>query len=444
MAKQVSRGVDWYADIPRSTRTPTICGFAIMLVTIGGFGSWSYSAPIAGAIVASGSFVATGENKIIQHLEGGVIKEIRVREGDMVTKGDILVELDQRQPQTELRRLVLREARALAMEMRLNAEMTEQDTVTFPEKLERSTDADIVEILSRERQSLKARRDSVKAEIATLKEGIDALEQRVAGGKVQLSAVQQQLGFIDEELKAKSGLLEQGLIRKPEVLSLQRAHANLQGEIGRLNGEVGDARERIARILEQMVGVRNMAVKTVVDEVHEVSAELKDVRERILAAEAILERVSIMAPVNGVVVRLKYHTAGGVIEPGKEIMEILPLQEKLVIEAQIKPKDIDSVKQGQHAMIRLAALNRRITPMIGGEVVYISADSLRSESRQVDAPDVYIARIKLDQLEVSKVPGFTPTPGMPVEVYIKTADRSFLSYLFKPVEDSMSRAFREL
>ena len=444
MARKVPPSSEWYADIPRSARAPTIFGIIIMLVTVVGFGSWSYSAPVAGAIIASGSFVATGENKIIQHLEGGVIKEIRVREGDVVKKGDILIELDERQPQAELRRLVLREARAMAMELRLNAEMNENDDVAFPPKLDQSKDPDIVEILNRERQALTARRNAVKAEVATLKEGVDALDQRVEAGKVQLVSVQQQLGFIAEELEAKSGLLKQGLIRKPEVLTLQRAHANLQGEIGRLNGEVGDARERIARVFEQIVGVRNMAVKTVVEEMHEVSTELRDVRERMRTAQAILERVSIAAPVNGIVVKLKYHTPGGVIEPGKEILELLPLQERLVIEAQIKPKDIDSVKQGQHAMIRLAALNRRITPMIGGEVVYISADSLRSESRQVDAPDVYIARIKLDPLEAATVPSFTPTPGMPVEVYIKTADRTFLSYLFKPIEDSMSRAFREL
>lgn len=438
---------EWHAGIPRSTRTATIFGFLVMAAFLLGFGSWASTAPIAGAIIAGGSFVATGENKIIQHLEGGVIKEIRVREGDVVEKGDVLIDLDEREPRTELRRLELRKARAVAQEARLTAEMNEQDDVTFPRELAgREFDPDISEILERERQALTARRNAVKTEIATLMEGVDALDQRVEGGKLQLAAVQQQLAYVEEELDGKRSLLKKGLIRKPEVLSLERAKANLSGEIGRLNGEIGDARERIARIMEQVTGVRNNTVKAAVEEMHKVSAELKDVRELINAAKAVVERVSITAPVKGIVVKLQYHTPGGVIEPGKPIMEILPVQAELLIEAQVRPRDIDVVKRGQHAMVRLSALNRRITPMIPGEVVYVSADSLVSgkQEAQQSPSDVYIARIRLNLIEASKLPDFAPTPGMPVEVYIKTADRTFLEYLFKPIEDSMSRAFREL
>jgi membrane fusion protein, type I secretion system len=439
---------EWYSGIPRSTRAATIFGFLVMTVFLAGFGSWAYTAPIAGAIIAGGSFVATGENKIIQHLEGGVIKQIRVREGDVVEKGAVLIDLDERQPRAELRRLVLREARAMAQEARLTAEMLEQDDVDFPQSvLDRRDDPDIAEIIEHERQALAARRNAIKTEIATLMEGVDALNQRVEGGKAQLVAVREQLAFVEEELEGKKSLLKKGLIRKPEVLSLERAKSNLTGEIGRLNGEIGDARERIARIMEQVTGVRNDTVKAAVEEMHQVSAELKDVSELVTSAKAVVERVSITAPVKGVVVKLQYHTPGGVIEPGKPIMELLPVQEELVIEAQVRPRDIDVVKRGQQAMVRLTALNRRITPMVGGEVVYVSADSLvtgrQAESSQ-GQNDMYIARIKLNIIEVSKISGFAPTPGMPVEVYIKTADRTFLEYLFKPIEDSMSRAFREL
>lgn len=439
---------EWYSGIPRSTRTATIFGFLVMTVFLAGFGSWAYTAPIAGAIIAGGSFVATGENKIIQHLEGGVIKQIRVREGDVVEKGAVLIDLDERQPRAELRRLVLREARAMAQEARLTAEMLEQDDVDFPQNvLDRRDDPDIAEIIEHERQALAARRNAIKTEIATLMEGVDALNQRVEGGKAQLVAVREQLAFVEEELEGKKSLLKKGLIRKPEVLSLERAKSNLTGEIGRLNGEIGDARERIARIMEQVTGVRNDTVKAAVEEMHQVSAELKDVSELVTSAKAVVERVSITAPVKGVVVKLQYHTPGGVIEPGKPIMELLPVQEELVIEAQVRPRDIDVVKRGQQAMVRLTALNRRITPMVGGEVVYVSADSLvtgRQPESSQGQNDMYIARIKLNIIEVSKISGFAPTPGMPVEVYIKTADRTFLEYLFKPIEDSMSRAFREL
>jgi membrane fusion protein, type I secretion system len=339
----------------------------------------------------------------------------------------------------------LREAQAMASEARLTAEINERDLLVYPPQLmAMSNDPDIKEILAQERQALTARRNALKAQIATLGQGIDALDERVKGGRVQLASVQHQLELVEEELKGKNYLLERGLIRKPEVLTLQRAQANLQGEIGRLNGEVGDARERIARIQEQIVSVRNDAVKSVSDQMQDVMGELKDVRERIRSAKAVLERVSITAPVKGIVVKLQYHTPGGVIEPGKPIMELLPLGQDLVIQAHVRPRDIDIVQKGQHAMVRLTALNRRITPMINGEVIYVSADSLVSENRQAAAAsDMYVARIKLNTLEASQVPGFKPTPGMPVEVYIKTADRTFLEYLTKPIRDTMSRAFRE-
>jgi membrane fusion protein, type I secretion system len=445
MAHQVAYAHEWYGEIPRSARVPTLFGYFLLVVAVCGFGYWSSTALIAGAVLAPGSFVATGENKIIQHLEGGVIKDIRVSEGDVVEKGQVLVDLDERAPQAELRRLILREAQAMASEARLTAEMNERDLLVYPPQLmAMSNDPDIKEILAQERQALTARRNALKAQIATLGQGIDALDERVKGGRVQLASVQHQLELVEEELKGKNYLLERGLIRKPEVLTLQRAQANLQGEIGRLNGEVGDARERIARIQEQIVSVRNDAVKSVSDQMQDVMGELKDVRERIRSAKAVLERVSITAPVKGIVVKLQYHTPGGVIEPGKPIMELLPLGQDLIIQAHVKPRDIDVVQKGQHAMVRLTALNRRITPMINGEVIYVSADSLVSESRQdAGASDVYVARIKLNTLEASQVPDFKPTPGMPVEVYIKTADRTFLEYLTKPIRDTMSRAFRE-
>jgi len=445
MAHQVAYAHEWYGEIPRSARVPTLFGYFLLVVAVCGFGYWSSTALIAGAVLAPGSFVATGENKIIQHLEGGVIKNIRVSEGDVVEKGQVLVDLDERAAQAELRRLILREAQAMASEARLTAEINERDLLVYPPQLmAMSNDPDIKEILDQERQALTARRNAVKAQIATLGQGIDALDERVKGGRVQLASVQHQLEFVEEELKGKNYLLKRGLIRKPEVLTLQRAQANLQGEIGRLNGEVGDARERIARIREQIVSVRNDAVKSVSDQMQEVLGELKDVRERIRSATAVLERVSITAPVKGIVVKLQYHTPGGVIEPGKPIMELLPLGQDLVIQAHVRPRDIDIVQKGQHAMVRLTALNRRITPMINGEVIYVSADSLVSENRQAAAAsDMYVARIKLNTLEASQVPGFKPTPGMPVEVYIKTADRTFLEYLTKPIRDTMSRAFRE-
>jgi HlyD family type I secretion membrane fusion protein len=437
----------WYADIPRSARTPTIFGVVVLAGVVFGFGVWGGTAPIAGAVVASGMFVATGQNKTIQHLEGGVIRDIAVREGDVVEPNQTLITLDETAPKAELRRLELRHTRLVAMDARLQSEMREQSDIAFPESiLAQGHDTDVAMILDSQKMTFEARRKTVESEIATIREGINALQERIGGSKIQISGVHDQLKLLDEEIEGKSYLLKSGYVRKPELLALQRAHANLQGEIGRLQGEMGDAKERIARGLEQIVGVKKTAIKTAVEQLHEVRAELNDVRERIRGAKGVLDRIQIAAPVKGIVVKLRYHTPGGVIEAGKAIMEILPLDTEVIIEARVRPQDIDNVKRGQRAMIRLTAVSQRVTPMIAGEVVYVSADALPDEKKgaQQAPADIYVARVKLDGRDVAAtLPNFTPTPGMPAEVFITTTERTFFEYVTKPIRDSMARAFRE-
>jgi len=438
---------EWYADVPRSTRLPTLLGVGILALTVMGFGYWGGIAPIAGAVVTSGAFVATGQNKLIQHLEGGVIQEILVREGDIVQQGQTLVQLDETSPRAELRRLSLRQARLLAIEARLRAEMAEENDIMFPPELmsKLQSDPDFTTIVKAQRATIDAHRKSLKSEIASIRTSIDALHERITGSTTQLGSVQQQIAYFDEELGAKEQLLRSGLIRKSEVLALQRARANLQGEAGRLTGEIGDSKERIARAEEQIVGARNTAVKASVEQLHETLAELADVRERILASTRILERVKITSPVQGVVVKLRYHTPGGVVEPGKTVMEIVPAQTNLLIEVRVRPQDIQNVKLGQAAVVRLTALKQRVTPMIEGKVVYVSADALPDDkSGSASRGDVYVARVAPDPGQTADIHGFVATPGMPAEVYIKTTDRTFLEYLLQPIRDSMSRAFREL
>jgi HlyD family type I secretion membrane fusion protein len=403
-------------------------------------------APIAGAVVASGVFVATGQNKIIQHLEGGVIREIYVREGDVVEQDQLLVDLDETAPRAELRRLFLRRARLTAIDARLQTEMREESEIIFPDELTQTAgDPEVKEILESQRMTFTARQNNMNSDISSINEGINALNERIQGSYVQLDAVKRQIVLLSEEIDTKAYLLQTGLVRKPELLILQRSKANLEGEVGRIMGDIGDAKERIAKSYEQINGVRKTAIKTAVEQMHEVRGELVDVRERMLSAKGILDRIRITAPVRGVVVKLRYHTHGGVIEAGKNIMEILPLKDELIIEARVRPRDIDSVRSGQNAMVRLTALNQRITPMVSGKVIYLSADTLADEkkSQQVGPTDIYIVRVKLDSAEALAVPNFSPTPGMPAEVYIKTSERTFLQYIARPIHDSMMRAFRE-
>lgn len=434
-----------FADVPRDPRAPVALGFALIILAVLGFGFWAAAAPIAGAVVSSGVFVATGHNKTVQHFEGGVIREILVHEGDVVQAGQTLMLLDDTAPRAELQRLALRHARALAMEARLQAEIAEAEAVAFPPELRaRSREPDIATLLDSQAQTFKARRESVRSDIATLQEGIGALQEHIQGAQVQLQAVHQQLGYFEEELQAKDQLLKSGLIRRSEVLALQRARANMRGEIGRLTGDIGDTRERISRTKEQISGVRKTAVKAAVEQLQDVRAELNDVRERMRTQQGILDRVRITAPVHGAVVKLRHHTPGGVVEAGKSVMEILPLGAELILEGRVRPQDIDNVKRGQRAAVRLTALSQRVTPMVSGEVIYVSADALTDEQRgERTNADIYVVRVRLDAGEAARLPDFKPTPGMPAELYIKTAERTFLEYLFRPVKDSLSRAFRE-
>jgi HlyD family type I secretion membrane fusion protein len=285
----------------------------------------------------------------------------------------------------------------------------------------------------------------VKSDIISLERSIDGIEERISGTRKQLTSVHRQAQLIKEELSGKEQLLERGFIRKSEVLALRRTGANLEGEVGRLGGEIGDARERIAKTREQIAGVRKASIKTAVEQLYEISGELNDVRERIRTQTAVVGRISITAPVRGSVVKLRYHTNGGVIEPGKSIMEIVPLQDELIIEARIRPQDIDKVKRGRWATVRLTALNQRVTPMIGGEVIYLSADALPDDKQRAAGPpsDLYVVRVRLDRDNLALIRDFEPTPGMPAELYIQTSERTFFEYLMQPLKDSMARAFRE-
>ncbi|MEH2532499.1 HlyD family type I secretion membrane fusion protein [Bradyrhizobium sp. AZCC 1588] len=442
----VSQGT-WYDSLPRSTKFPTVAGALIMAVVLMGFGVWGNTAPIAGAVVASGVFVVTGQNKIVQHLEGGVIREIFVREGDKVEAGQILLELDDTAARAELQRLFLRRIRLSAMDARLQAEMREESDITLPAEVVGwlGKSPEVKEIVDSQQMTFAARRNNLNSDVKSIQESINALEERIRGSRVQLDAVKRQIVLLDEEIVTKDRLVQAGLVRKPELMVLQRSKANLEGEVGRIMGDIGDAKERIARALEQINGVRKTAIKTAVEQMHEVRGELADVRERMLSAKGILDRVRVTAPVSGVVVKLRYHTRGGVVEAGKNIMELLPVKDELIIEARLRPQDIDSVKHGQAAMVRLTALNQRITPMVSGDVVYLSADTLADEkkSQQVGPTDIYLVRVRLNSEESRNLPGFSPTPGMPAEVYIKTAERTFFQYLMRPIYDSFMRAFRE-
>jgi HlyD family type I secretion membrane fusion protein len=444
MATMIGGGRDLYADVPRQTRFQTVAGFAAMAVFVLGFGIWADTARIASAVITNGQFVATGENKIIQDLNGGVIREILVHEGDVVAPGQVLMRLDDTAPKAELARLVSRQMRDEAMEARLAAEIRDQPQIVIPPDLVvKRDDADVQSMIQEQQLTFEAWRKSLDANVAALQDGISAIKQQADALVMQKQTTERQLELVNEEEKTKKALLTQGLVRRTEVLAVESAQAGLEGQIGKLVGDIGDANAQIAKTQQQIIGARSQAATSAVEQLHETEAEIFDLRERIRAQQNVLDQVDIAAPVRGVVVKLRYHTSGGVIEPGKNIMEIVPLQDKLIIEVMVQPRDIFHVKVGQQASVLLSALNRRTTPIISGKVIYVSADALPNDADAVYGKEIYIVRVALDTKQPVAIRDFKAVPGMPAEVYINTGQRTFFEYLTQPIKDSMSRAFRE-
>jgi HlyD family type I secretion membrane fusion protein len=441
----------WYRNVPLSAKWPIFTGLAIMVVWLGCFGVWAAVAPLNSAVVARGTFMATGQNKLIQHLEGGILREIAVKEGDAVEANQILVRMDDTAAKAKLRRLVLKKYRLLAMKARLEAEMHSSETIETPAAFSKGEgDPEVKQILERQRVELLARQTSVATEEAVLKKQIAGLEESIRGYQSQVQSTKDRIALFNEELKDKNSLLGQQLIRKSDVLALRRSEASLGGDLGELLGRIADSGERIAQANERIAQLHSTVLRDAIKELRETETDLDDVEEQIRAAQDIVDRVDVRSPVRGIVVKNNYHTPGGVVAAGAVILELLPIGDERIIEAHVNPRDISHVSVGQEALVRLSALNQRITPMVGATVIYVSADALTEQMQANTEPladsrrEFYVVRVRLDKDDVLKhMPEFIPTPGMPADVYIKTGERTFFEYIMKPVLDSFSRSFRE-
>lgn len=434
---------DWSDDLPRSVTRHVIFGLILLVVSFGGFGAWAFRAPLAAAVLAPGSFVATGRNKIVQHLEGGIIATILVSEGDQVAAGQPLLQLDPTPALANQRELMLRRVRLEAIVARLRAEYDNAEQVTMPEFLTTlASDVETQKVIQEQLNNFAASRAKFASDLALLQSNIVAGEARRAGLEEQLAALERQAVLLNEDLEARSTLLERGLVRRTEVNALLRAIAEAEGEAARLRSQILETKEMTEKARLQIDQAKNEDRKIALDQLQAVEADLESVGEQSLKAEDVLSRADILSPVAGTVVRLHYHTVGGVVEAGKPIVEILPHDVPLIIEAQIPRTEVDALTVGRPASIRLTALNQRTTPVLQGRLIYVSADTIPTDTGGVKS-EVYLARLDVRPEEIARVRGFTPTPGMPAEVMIETDSRTFMQYLLKPVRDSLSRAFLE-
>lgn len=442
--RQAEQGqVEWYSEVPRSIRMYSVTGLAVLFASFGGFGYWAGTAPLASAIIAQGSFVATGNNKVIQHLEGGIIKEMMVSEGDVVNEGDVLVILDKTAALSSERMINLKRLRLETIVNRLRAEAQGEKSFKVPDiVMAEASDPDVNAIIQSQNVVFHSKQIKLEEQLNLVEKNIKSLEFRFTGYQGQKASFERQQSLLEQERDSKAKLAKDGVIRKTDMLALERAIADAMGDISRLDGEMNQSEAEIAKFRQEAVIAVNSNKQAALDALETAEADLDGVRQQLREASQVLERTVIRSPVNGTVIRSYYHTAGGVITTGKPIMEILPAHVPLILEAQVLRTSIDQLHEGQTAAIRLSALNRRTTPVLEGKVFYVSADSIE-ENAGMQVKDVYIVRVQIPEEELAKVHGFHPVPGMPADVLIQTSERTFFEYLTKPIADSMSRAFKE-
>jgi HlyD family type I secretion membrane fusion protein len=421
---------------------PIVLGLAVIVLALGGFGTWAAVAPIASAVIAAGFVTVDTSRKEVQHLEGGTVKELLVRDGDAVKAGDVLIRLDETRAKASLGILQARYDAARALRSRLLAERDEAEVIGFPEDLVavENDDPKVRELLVGQQNLFEARRRSLEGEVEILESQVTQLHDDITGIEAQQVAKERQIVLIHEEAGSLKDLLDKGYADRPRFLALQREIARLEGERGEHVSEIARAKTRIGETRLQVIQLHSDFREQVVTELRSLQTELADLEERLSAAKHTLAHIEIRAPTDGIVVGLGVHTIGAVIQGGETLMEIVPADDKLLIEAKVKPEDIDNVVVGQDAEVRFTAFKQRTTPTVQGEIIYVSADRVVDERL---GQAYYIARAAVADEQVARLGERKLQPGMPAEVMIKTGDTTALHYLAQPLLDGMNRAWRE-
>jgi len=414
-------------------------GYGIVFVFFGVFGLWAALAPLGSGAVAQGQVQVIGNQRVVQHLEGGIIKEIMVREGDRVTRGQPLVMLDGTRMQTQFDRVNQQYLAALGREARLLAEREGAPAISFPETLTRFGDrSGVVEILEGERRLFEGRRSALESQINLLDTRIAKAKEEITALGAQQRSDRRQLSLIAEEIGGVRELFEKGLERKPRLLALQRAEAELEGSIDHRTAMMARGAQTVSETEFQMLGLLENSRSEIETELRAVQTTLEDLRSQLTATQDALTRTTIDAPETGRVYGLRFHTPGGVIAPGDPILNIVPDGEELIVRAQLDPNDIDQVKEGASATVRLTSFNQRTFKPIEGTVIQISPDVVRPEQ----GPPFYEARIRLDPEMLARF-DITLLPGMPAMAIITTGQQTMLDYLIAPIARSLDTALRE-
>ena len=413
----------------------------VIAVLILGLGGWAAVASITSAVIASGTLTVISNSKTIQHLTGGIVSEIAVKEGDTVKAGDLIMRLDATLPKANLAILTKQMDELLARQGRLEAEREDRDVIRYPPALEkRRSDPQVRVVMMGQAKLFRARERAMEGQRKQLGERVSQLRDEIRGLEAQRKAKTEEISMIRDELTGLEKLRAKGLVPKTRLTQLSRQAARLNGEEGSLLAAKARAQGRIAETEVQIIQLDRDRQAQVVTELRQVQLKIAELIERRIAAEDQLRRVEIRAPIAGRIHDLEFHTIGGVVQGGKEIVKIIPSKDELIVEARLEPKDIDQVHEGQTSSIRLSSFNQRSTPELTGKVSHVSADLMRDEKRQLT---FYKVRIRFEPGEIDRLEGKELIPGMPADVFIQTDSKTALSYLIEPLTDQLGRAFRE-
>ncbi len=414
-------------------------GVGLTLLLLAGLGGWGAYASISSAIISPGTIVVEGSDKKVQHQTGGVVGEILVKNGDAVEAGQVLVRLDPTQTRASLGVVTSQQVQLEGRMARLQAERDQSVTVIFTDEFKRIS-PEAKQIADSEQRLFEARQTAKAGQKSQLTERIGQLHQEIDGLKAQLLAKETEVSLMTDEFDRVQLMRNQSLVPVTRLLTAERDLTRLKGERGLLFSNIARTKGQISEIELQMISLDQTMQSDSMKELREVEGRLSELVERRNAAQDQLERIDIRAPIGGIVHEMQIHTVGGVITPAETLMTIVPSGEKLAIEIHVAPTDIDQMMIGQHATLHFSGFNRQTTPEFPGVVAQIAANLTREPQTGVT---YYVARLAIAEDKQEEVRALKLVPGMPVETFIETGERTAISYLLKPFLDQVARAFRE-
>jgi HlyD family secretion protein len=429
------------ATIP-SLGMPVKWAYLSIAIFAGVFAAWSVLAPMSSAAIASGILRAEGGGrKVVQHLEGGIIEKILVRDGQSVKRGEPLVRLDRTQTAAVDSSFQSQFDSLLAQDARLTAEQQRQAYINFPNELtSRADDPKVAEIMNGQKSVFMSRKNSQFSQLTIMEQRIGQSSSEIDSYSAQIKAFEEQYNLLNEEIRSVKALVDEGLERQSRLLGLQRQLSAIDGQKGQLVANIARVRQAVSETRAQMIYLRDSLLTEVTTQQRDVRTQIAEVSERLKTSQDVNKRREILSPVDGRVVNLRFVTPGGVLRPGEAIMDIVPRNEKIVVVAQLRANDVDSVREGQTASVHLTPYKARIMPTLKGIVKSVSADAATDDRSGLL---FYETQIILDEKELSRLDDVHLLSGMPAEVFINLGERSLMQYFMQPLVDSFRRAFRE-